>query len=112
MTWLNQYRCPPEVVMDRGKEFIGDVKRMLVEDYGINCKAITTQHPQANAMVKQAHQTIHNHIRFMNIKGKADINPDYGWKGVLSAVAFAMRATLHTTAQATPSQLVFGLDHH
>jgi hypothetical protein len=46
----------------------------------------------------------------MNIKGKADINPDYGWKGVLSAVAFAMRATLHTTSQATPSQLVFGRD--
>jgi hypothetical protein len=30
------------------------------------------------------------------------------WKGVLSAVRFAMRATLHTTMRATPMQLVYG----
>jgi hypothetical protein len=45
MTWLNRYPWPTEVVMDRGKEFMGDVKRMLVEDYGINRKAITTRNP-------------------------------------------------------------------
>lgn len=30
--------------------------------------------------------------------------------GLLSAVAFATRATIHTTLNATPSQLVFGRD--
>ena len=33
-----------------------------------------------------------------------------GWFGILAAVAFAMHATVHTTARATPMQLVFGSD--
>jgi hypothetical protein len=32
------------------------------------------------------------------------------WTGVLSAVRFAMRATLHTTMRTTPMQLVYGRD--
>ena len=32
------------------------------------------------------------------------------WSGILAAVMFATRATVHTTLQATPSQLVFGRD--
>ena len=35
---------------------------------------------------------------------------EYGWKGILSAVRQAMRSTVHTTTQATPSQLVFNRD--
>ena len=30
------------------------------------------------------------------------------WKGILSATAFAIRSTLHTTLKHTPGQLVFG----
>ena len=30
--------------------------------------------------------------------------------GILSAIAFGMRATVHTTTRATPSQLIFGRD--
>jgi hypothetical protein len=32
------------------------------------------------------------------------------WKGILSATAFAVRSTFHTTLQNTPGQLVFGCD--
>ena len=32
------------------------------------------------------------------------------WSGILHAVMFAIRATLHTTLKATPMQLVFGRD--
>jgi hypothetical protein len=32
------------------------------------------------------------------------------WSGILAAAMFAIRATVHTTLQATPSQLVFGRD--
>jgi hypothetical protein len=32
------------------------------------------------------------------------------WSGILAATMFAVRATLHTTLQATPMQLVFGRD--
>ena len=38
------------------------------------------------------------------------MDADDPYKGLLAAVAFATRATIHTTLNATPSQLVFGRD--
>ena len=32
------------------------------------------------------------------------------WDGILNVTTFALRATVHTTTQATPMQLVFGRD--
>ena len=109
MTWLTRYPWPTQVVMDRGREFMGEVKAMLRDDYGITRKPITTRNPQANAMVERAHATLHNMIRSNSIKDKRDLAFEK-WDGVLSAVAFAMRATVHTTNRATPAQLVFGRD--
>ena len=39
-----------------------------------------------------------------------EINLEDPFGGILAAVGFAMRATVHTTTQATPSQLVFNRD--
>jgi len=49
-------------------------------------------------------------IRAQQIRTKRDLIPYDGWKGILGDVGFAMRATVHTTNQATASQLVFGRD--
>src|SRR5687768_2248091 len=38
------------------------------------------------------------------------LDKDNSWKGVLSATAFAVRSTYHTTLKKTPGQLVFGRD--
>ena len=38
------------------------------------------------------------------------INESDPWSGILSAVAWAVRSTYHTTLQSTPGQLVFGRD--
>ena len=94
--------------MDRGKEFMAEV-RDLLQEYGVCRKPITTRNPQANAMVERAHQTIHNMIRSQQIRGRQDLT-DGKWDGILAAVAFAMRATVHTTNRATATQLVFGRD--
>ena len=92
--------------MDRGRKFAAKVKRELQREYGIIRKLITTRNPQANSMVERAHQTIGNMIATKGVTGKSSL-PDGSWSGILSAVAFAMRATLHTTLRATPMQLVF-----
>ena len=109
LTWLNKYPWPAQVIMDRGREFMGDVITLLQGQYHIARKPITTRNPQANAMVERAHQTIHNMIRSNQISGKKDL-ANGSWAGLLSAVGFAMRATVHTTTQATPAQLVFNRD--
>jgi hypothetical protein len=108
--WLSRYPWPTEVVMDRGKEFLAEMVTMLRDDYGIVRKPITTRNPQANAMVERCHQTLHNMIRSHRITSKQDLPMKDAWRGILSACAFAMRATVHTTSRATPMQLVFNRD--
>ena len=106
-TWLTRYPYPQEVTFDRGTEFMAEFADMLVNDYGIKKKPITKRNPQANAIVERVHQTIGNMIRTFEPQ---DIDDDDPWSGILAAVAFAVRATVHTTTKATPMQLVFGRD--
>ena len=88
---------------------MGEVSSMLQTDYGIARKPITTRNPQANSMVERAHSTVHQMIRTHQLHLR---NPDdnYEIEGIIAAVGFAMRASVHTTNEATPSQLVFGRD--
>ncbi len=110
MTWLNRYPWPSTVIADRGREFMAEVKTLLRDQYGCLQKFITTRNPQANSFVERAHQTVHNMIRIKQIKDLDDLDQRDRWLGVLSAVGFAMRSTVHTTTQATPAQLVFNRD--
>ena len=49
-------------------------------------------------------------IRTFGVPTNEDLDEEDPWTGILTAVAFAVRATVHTTMQATPMQLVFGRD--
>ena len=88
---------------------MAEIKQTLRDDYDINQRFITARNPQANAMLERTHQTIGNMIRTFRI-ADAEIDEEDPFSGILSAVAFATRATVHTTLDATPSQLVFGRD--
>ena len=82
---------------------------MVKKNYGVRGKPITVRNPQANAIVERVHQTIGNMIRTFELEENY-LDEDDPWKGILCATAFAIRATLHTTLQKTPAQLVFGRD--
>ena len=110
LTWLSRYPWPTEIVMDRGREFKAEVEEAIKHQYGIKRKLITTRNPQANAMVERVHQTIATMLRSSEIKSVQDLDPHFGWSGILAAVRHAMNATVHTTLRATPTQLVFGRD--
>ena len=109
MAWLTRYPWPTQITFDRGTEFMAEFARMVKNDYGIKTKPITTRNPQANSIIERVHQTIGNMIRTFRVHD-TDIDESDPWSGILSATMFATRATLHTTLQATPSQLVFGRD--
>lgn len=110
-TWLMRYPWPTEVVVDRGTEFMGELIRMCREDYNIKRKPISTRNPQSNSMIERAHQTIGNMFRTKQLHNYAYEDVDFLLPGLLNSVAFAMRSTIHTTLNATPTQLVFGRDH-
>ena len=108
--WLSRYPWPTQVTYDMGSEFIGkDFQKLIKEDYGIKGKPITVRNPQANAIVERVHQVIGNIIRTFELETNY-LDEEDPWKGILSATAFAVRSTFHTTLQQSPGQLVFGRD--
>ena len=82
---------------------------MLKNDFGVTRKPITTRNPQANAIIERVHQVIANIIRTYELQDNY-LDEDNPWKGILSATAFAVRSTYHTTLKQTPGQIVFGRD--
>ena len=107
--WLTRYPWPTQLVFDRGSEFMAEFSKIVVEDYGIKRRPITACNPQANVIIERVHQTIGNIIRTLEPQNQP-LDEESPWDGILAATMFAIRATFHTTLQATPSQLVFGRD--
>ena len=95
--WLTRFPKPDEVILDRGKEFMGEVISLLRDEYGIQRRPITTRNPQANSIVERVHKTLHEMIRTQGIKDSRDLDPTYGWDGLLAAMRFGINATVHTT---------------
>jgi len=88
---------------------MGEFAQMIQQDYGIIRKGTTVRNPQANSVLERIHQTLGNIIRTFEVH-QSDMTTEDSWEGILSAAMFALRATYHTTLQATPTQLVFGRD--
>ena len=59
--------------------------------------------------MERVHHVITNMIRTFELQDDYLDKKD-PWKGILSATAFAIRSTYHTTLQKSPGQLVFGRD--
>ena len=97
-TWFTRYPLPQKITFDRGTEFMAEFAKMCREDYGLKRKPITTRNPQANAILERVHQTIGNIVRTFDVQKIDDNDP---WAGILAATMFAVRATYHTTMQAT-----------
>ena len=81
----------------------------MKHDYGIKVRPITARNPQANHILQQVHQTIGNIICTFKVQ-KMVLEHNDPWAGILASTMFAIRATVHTTTQHSPAQLVFGRD--
>jgi hypothetical protein len=108
-TWLTRYPRPSKCITDRGTECMAEFAAMIKDDYGITLRKITTRNPQVNAILERIHQTIGNILRSFRVQDN-EVDENDPWTGILAATMFATRATVHTTLNATPMQLVFGRD--
>ena len=106
-TWFTRYPLPQRIVFDCGTEFMAKFAKMCHNEYGLKRKPITTRNPQSNAIIKHIHQIIGNIIRTFDVSNIVNNDP---WSGILAATMFAVRATYHTTLQASRMQLIFGRD--
>jgi hypothetical protein len=110
IAWLSRYPWPIRITYDHGPEFIGsEFQDLIRKEYDIETKPSSKRNPQSNAILERIHQTIGNMVRTFEIENQ-QIDENDPWTGILSAVAWAVRSTFHTTLQSTPGQLVFGRD--
>ena len=109
LAWLTCYPLSIKIIVDRGNEFLALFRAMIINDCSITVKPITSTNPQANAILERVHQTIGNILSTFKVQNMVldDKNP---WDGILATTVFAVRATVHTTTQYTPAQLIFGRD--
>jgi hypothetical protein len=111
-TWLSRYPRPLRCLHDQGPEF-GSEFTDLLASYGIENAPTKVKHPQANAILERSHQVVANMLRtydFEHVDLGPDDGPDDPLAGYVAAVAFALRATHHSSLLASPGQLVFGRD--
>eukprot|EP00957_Ditylum_brightwellii_P110162 8402844-Ditylum_brightwellii.AAC.1 len=102
--WLTRHPYPTQVVLNRGKEFMAEFSEMILKVYGVKKRPITGRNPQATSIIERIHQTIGNMIRSFEVHS-TDTDEKDPWTGILSAVRFASRSTVHTAMQATSMQL-------
>lgn len=107
-TWLSRYPRPEEVVCDNGSEFKLHFKALL-KDFDIKPRPTTAENPQGNSPVERIHQVVQNMIRTKELDSYEFDHLD-PWGEILSSVGWAIRASYHSTLQATPAQLVFERD--
>ena len=89
---------------------MAEFAKMIVEEYGIKKRGISPRNPQANSILERIHQVIGNMIKTFQIYDREDLEEQDPWSGILAPIMFGVRATYHTTLEATPAQLVFGRD--
>ena len=81
----------------------------MCDNYGTNDEPSTSYNPQSNDIIERVHQVLGNALRTFELEGK-ELDTNDPWGHFLSAAAWAIRSTVHTTLDATPGQLVFARD--
>jgi hypothetical protein len=107
-TWLSRYPRPKRVVFDNGSEFKHNFIPLL-KDFDIKPVLTSIKNPQANAPVERIHQVLGHMFLTKDLNSQIFdyIDP---WGEILSSIAWAVRASHHTTLDKSPAQLVFGRD--
>ena len=88
-------------------EFLAKFREMIINDYGVKIRSIISRGPQAQAILERVHQRIGN-ILCTFIVQNIVMGDKNLWDIILVSTMFIIRATVHTNAQYTPAQLVFG----
>jgi hypothetical protein len=81
----------------------------MCDNYGLVSKPTTTYNPRANGIIEHIHQVLGDSLCTIELENiELPLYDPYG--SFLSATAWAICSTYHTTLQATLGQLVFGRD--
>jgi hypothetical protein len=78
----------------------------MCDNYGMRENPSSSYNPQSNGIREREHQVLGNALRAFERENK-ELDTNDPWGPFLSAAAWAIRSSVHTTLDATPGQLVF-----
>ena len=78
----------------------------MLERHGIKHSTTSARNPQGNSIIERIHQVLTNTLRTFELE-KRELNEKDPFKKFLTATAYAICSTYHTTLQAISGQLVF-----
>ena len=99
--WFCRYPRPRMVLSDQGPNLKAVEVQELFKSYGVNHHFTTTYSATANSIVERLHGSINQILRIVGMTN---------WHTKIQAIAFALRASVHTSLGQSPSETVFGLD--
>ena len=106
--WLARYPRPREIGFDGGSEFKAEF-RELCDNMGLRKKPSGAWNPQSNSILERVHQVLGDSLRTFNLEER-DLHPQDPFEEFLTATAYAIRSSHHSTLGYSPAQLVFGRD--
>eukprot|EP00804_Cyclotella_cryptica_P011422 CCRYP_016385-RA/>CCRYP_016385-RA protein AED:0.32 eAED:0.32 QI:0/-1/0/1/-1/1/1/0/261 len=107
-TWFRRYPRSQYIIYSNGSEFKLHFET-LCDSYGLKRKPTSVRIPQANAILKQVHQTIMAMFRSADLD-MADTVNESDIADFLTNAAWAVCSTYHTVLNTSPGAAIFGRD--
>ena len=92
LAWLTRYSLPSKGIVDRGNEFLAEIKILIQLGYGITVKPITSR----NSILERVYQTIGNIIRTFKVQDMV-LDDENTWDRFLASTQFTLHITVHTS---------------
>ncbi|MCO5607683.1 hypothetical protein L7F22_061881 [Adiantum nelumboides] len=101
---FTRYGLPIEIISDRGTHFLNEVIEYLLSEFMVIHNKSAPYHPQANGQAEHTNKILSSILTKVVSTGRTD------WEMNLHATLWAYRVSSKTALNATPFNLVYGLD--
>ena len=85
------FGAPRRLLLDRGREFVGDVWGKLMRSLGIQRVLTSPYHPEGNAINEHSHRTLNNMLRAQLL----DCSSSKAWVEKVPGIMLALNAMSH-----------------
>ncbi|KRY40494.1 hypothetical protein T01_5451 [Trichinella spiralis] len=97
-----RYGAPETLHSDQGRIFESELVKEVCQLFGVTKTRATAYHPQSDGLVERMNRTL------LDMLAKASIDHPEDWDVYLDRALLAYRTSVHCTAVATPSRVLFG----
>ena len=99
-----RHGCPKQLLSDQGKQFKGEVLRIIAAQLGIQQLFTSPYHPQCNGLTERMNRTLKHMLR-------AFIDPLHeNWDNMLPFAVHAYNTSVQASTRVSPFRALFGRD--